>query len=262
MAVQNKNIHQLSLKEMPHISSLFQNWNETMIWSCLQGYMGNAYVSDSMNPSAAQVVVGDFCFFAGLPDRNLVHHIPTGFPSKEILMIPQSEEWSTLIEQVWNSDAVKIKRCAIKKEPDVFDRVTLQSYIDILPQEYILRMIDEEIYNQIMAEDWFRDLCSVFAGSEDYQRNGLGVAVLHNGIPVAGASSYTVYDKGIEIEIDTQPAYRRKGLALACGAKLILECLNRGLYPSWDAHDMRSVALAEKLGYHFDKEYTAYLVRI
>jgi len=43
---------------------------------------------------------------------------------------------------------------------------------------------------------------------------------------------------------------------------LILECLSWGLYPSWDAHDMRSVALAEKLGYHLDKEYTAYLVKI
>ena len=60
---------------------------------------------------------------------------------------------------------------------------------------------------------------------------------------VAGASSYTVYDGGIEIQIDTQLKHRRKGLAAACGAKLILECLERGLYPSWDAHDRRSAAL-------------------
>ncbi len=43
-------------------------------------------------------------------------------------------------------------------------------------------------------------------------------------------------------------------------AKLILECMDRGLYPSWDAHDMRSVALAEKLGYHLDKEYVTYII--
>ena len=29
---------------------------------------------------------------------------------------------------------------------------------------------------------------------------------------------------------------RNRGLASACGAALILECLERGLYPSWDAH--------------------------
>ena len=32
------------------------------------------------------------------------------------------------------------------------------------------------------------------------------------------------------------------------------------MYPSWDAQNPASAALAEKLGYHFDKEYTAYEV--
>ena len=41
---------------------------------------------------------------------------------------------------------------------------------------------------------------------------------------------------------------------------LILECLERGWYPSWDAQNKESVALAEKLGYHFDYEYVAYEV--
>lgn len=34
-----------------------------------------------------------------------------------------------------------------------------------------------------------------------------------------------------------------------------------GLYPSWDAANRESVALAEKLSYHFDREYTAYQVK-
>lgn len=75
---------------------------------------------------------------------------------------------------------------------------------------------------------------------------------------VAGASSYSRYKEGIEIEIDTKEEYRRKGLAYVCGAKLILECLKRDLYPSWDAQNKVSVALAEKLGYHFSHEYKAY----
>ena len=75
---------------------------------------------------------------------------------------------------------------------------------------------------------------------------------------VSGASSYSSYKDGIEIEIDTHKDYRRKGLAYACGAKLILACLEKGWYPSWDAHNKASVALAEKLGYHFDHAYTAF----
>lgn len=94
-----------------------------------------------------------------------------------------------------------------------------------------------------------------------YQKYGLGVVALKDGEPVSGASSYTSYNGGIEIEIDTREDHRRRGLAFACGAKLILECLARGWYPSWDAQNKWSAALAEKLGYHFDGEYTAYEVQ-
>lgn len=80
------------------------------------------------------------------------------------------------------------------------------------------------------------------------------------GVPVSGASSYSSYWEGIEVEVDTREEYRRRGLAYVCAAKLILECRNRKLYLSWDAHNMQSVALAEKLGYHYDHEYTAFSV--
>lgn len=82
-----------------------------------------------------------------------------------------------------------------------------------------------------------------------------------DGLIVSGASSYSAYRGGIEIEIDTKEEYRRRGLALACGAKLILECLDRGLYPSWDAHNRCSAALAEKLGYRLDYAYDAYEIQ-
>ena len=77
---------------------------------------------------------------------------------------------------------------------------------------------------------------------------------------MSGASSYTRYKEGIEIEVDTIETERRKHLAtIACSA-LILNCLEEGLYPSWDAQNMNSVRLAEKLGYEFDHEYVAYEV--
>ena len=87
---------------------------------------------------------------------------------------------------------------------------------------------------------------------------GLGVVLLKDGEVVSGASSYSGYIGGIEIEIDTREDYRRKGVAYICGAKLILECLDRKWYQSWDAQNRWSVALAEKLGYHFDHAYVAY----
>ena len=95
---------------------------------------------------------------------------------------------------------------------------------------------DELLFRLLQKGEWSHDLCSQFADYADYERRGIGVAALYQGTPVAGASSYTVYRGGIEIEIDTRVDFRRQGLATACGARLILNCLERGLYPSWDAH--------------------------
>lgn len=242
------------------IEPLFEGWQETMIWSCLQGYMGRAWADRRDNPTSARIIIGDFCFFAGSPNREMVGSMPRDCFSDVILMIPQNNYWSRLIEKEYNKNYVVTTRYAIKKEPDVFDRAKLSGYAQALPSGYELRRIDKRLFRILNRQKWSADFCSQFSGWPEYEKHGLGVVAVYEGNPVSGASSYTYYNGGIEIEIDTRRDHRRKGLALACGARLILECLERGLYPSWDAHDKRSVALAEKLGYHLDKPYTTYII--
>lgn len=250
----------LNKEDMQKIAPLFDGWEETLIWSCLQGYMGNAWVDDHKTPKSAQIIIADFCFFAGKPNAVLVKNIPASYPSQLILMIPQNQDWERLIEKAYSGKYQRTMRYATKKEPDVFDKEKLLSYINKLPKEYILSRIDEKLYHQVKLEEWSKDLCSQFPAYEDYKSRGLGFVILHEGKVVSGASSYTVFDQGIEIEIDTKEEYQRRGLALVCASRLILECLDRGLYPSWDAANKKSLDLAEKLGYHFDKEYVTYMI--
>lgn len=251
---------QIKKENMKNIAPLFNGWDETLIWSCLQGCMGMAWADNENNPKSAQIITGDFCCFAGLPNIELTKNIPEDHTSEFILMIPQNDKWSKMIENVYGEKCEKILRYAIKKEYDIFDKDLLSSFVNGLPKEYTIEMIDEDLFNKLKTEEWSYDLCSLFKSYDEYEKHGLGAVVINNGIPVSGASSYGYYDKGIEIEIDTKLEYRRKGLATACAAKLILDCLERNLYPSWDAHDLRSVALAEKLGYHLDKSYVTYVV--
>ncbi len=238
------------------ISKIFDNWNETLIWSCLQGIMGGIHT----NPveDAAMAILGDFAFYAGNPNEELVRFKPEDCKQDFIIMVPQNDEWGKLIEKCYGDKAKKVTRYAIKKEPDVFDVEMLKQVVLGLPDGYELKMIEKTEYNMCRENGWSRDLVSQYKDYETYKNLGLGVVVLKDGEVVAGASSYSTYDKGIEIEIDTRKDHRRKGLAYVCGAKLILECLDRSLYPSWDAQNKWSVALAEKLGYHFSHEYVAY----
>lgn len=130
-----------------------------------------------------------------------------------------------------------------------------------LPEGYELKAIDEKIYDMCLKEPVTRDFVSTFESKEEYLEIGRGMVILKSGRIVAGASSYTRYKEGIEIEVDTAEEERRKGLATVACAALILRCLEEGLYPSWDAQNRISVHLAEKLGYEFDHEYAAYEVK-
>ena len=63
-----------------------------------------------------------------------------------------------------------------------------------------------------------------------------------------------------EIEVETSPYYRRCGLATVVSAALVLECLERGLEPCWDAANPASAGLARKLGLESVGCYNAYVI--
>lgn len=251
----------VELKQTEKAAPLFEGWQETMLWSCLQKVMGSIYADSPDAPASAMALLGDFCFFAGKPDQELVLYAAGSCRPDFVIMVPQNEDWGALIEGCCQERAKKVSRYAIKKEPDIFDQDRLQAAVDQLPPGYELELIDEELFWRCKEIDLCRDWVALYEDYALYRSYGLGVVIRKDGEPVSGASSYSSYLGGIEIQIDTRKDHRRKGLAYICGAKLILECLKRGWYPSWDAQNRESVSLAEKLGYHFDREYTVYEVR-
>ena len=235
---------------MGQTAALFAQWEKPMVRACLQGRMGRVV---PWGEASALATIGDFCFLAGEPVRELLER------ADRPILVPGSEGWSRLIEEVLGERAAPFTRFAARRGPET-DTDRLKGFTESLPRGFSIRQIDKEIYFILMGEPWSKDLCGNFADAEDFLVQGLGFAVLREGKPVAGAASYAVCDGAIEIEIDTRPDFRRRGLARACGARLILECLDRGLYPGWDAHDSRSLSLAEQLGYQLDHPYTAYWV--
>ena len=243
---------------LPAVAPLFSGWQETLLYSCLEGRMGHAYAIGQPPFSAAQMIVGDFCFFAGVPNEALVRHFPAQ-RTAPLLMAARTPDWEGLIEAAWPG-CEKFTRYATQKTTAGFEHEKLLAYTQTLPAGCRLVPIGEALYQAALLQPWSRDLVSQFATYADYARDGLGVMALCDGQPVSGASSYTSWSGGIEIEIDTHPDYRRRGLARACGAQLMLNCLARGGYPSWDAHDLRSLSLAKTLGYLPAEPYVTYCV--
>jgi GNAT superfamily N-acetyltransferase len=242
----------------PQMAFLFKNWEDTMIYSCLQGIMGELYTDSLKIPESAMILLGDFCFLSGKPSTALVSSAFELSGKDFLILVPRTPDWHGLITEYYGLNAKKCTRYAIKKEPDIFDRAHLEHIIATLPGGYELHRIDQQLFAICRKSEWCRDFVAQYPDYHTFEQYGLGIVALKNGELVSGASSYSSYLNGIEIEVDTLKDYRRKGLAAACAAKLILECLERGWYPSWDAQNPWSVALAEKLGYHFDHEYIVY----
>lgn len=240
------------LKDTAKAERLFAGWQETLITSCLQRVMGKICVTDESAPRSAFAYVGCFGFFDGEPSAELVKSVPEGFS----ILTPPNRPWAELIEVIY-PEAEKTIRYAIRKDTH-FDVPALKNNLLLLPEGYELRQIDAELYDRCLENPATADFVSSFADKEAYLRDGRGVVIVKNGEIVSGASSYTRYKEGIELEVDTVEAERRKHLALVSCSALILNCLEEGLYPSWDAQNWDSVRLAEKLGYEFDHEYTVY----
>ena len=246
------------IEDLSTLVSLYEGWEESMIRSCFQGVMGEAYADDPEDPRSAIVYVNCFAFAAGKPNEALVAAWYGEKVDSFAIITARDASWHEIFEKVGKEKSRCVERYAIKKEKGIFDIKKLTRLAEQLSEEYELKPIDQEIYRQCMKYDWSVDFVHGYQTYEEYQKYGLGIVALRNGEVVSGASSYASYPGGIEVEVDTKEEYRRNGLATACAAKLILECLERKLYPSWDAQNKWSVALAEKLGYHYSHTYTAY----
>jgi GNAT superfamily N-acetyltransferase len=243
-------------EQTSQIAALFGNWPETLIWTCLEGLMGQIHVDDSQSPQSALALYGRqsfFAFLAGKPNADLLRKCE----GKDIILVPQDQAWADLIEEIYGNRVRSFIRYATKKGT-LFDREYLEGLVDSLPEGFEVTSINRSLYEACLAEAWSQDLVGNYIDFEQFLELGLGFVVLHKDQVVSGASSYASYSGGIEIEVDTREDCRGQGLATICAAKLILTCLERGLYPSWDAHTLTSLKLAEKLGYELDKAYQSY----
>ena len=233
----------------------FADWEDLdiSVIACLDKVMGKILADDPEQPKSVMAVIGDFAFCAGGPDLELVR----AKPDRWMLVVPQNDEWARLIESSF--PAYKRIRYAIRKDTK-FDREKLEAMVRALPEGYELRRIDDAIYEMCMADEDCRDFVSVFGSKEKFFELGRGFVVMKEGKIVAGASSYSRYRGGVELEVYTGKAERHKGIGSAVCAAMILSCLAAGLYPSWDAANMMSVRLAEKLGYELSHEYICFTV--
>lgn len=250
-------VYKVENKDRKKLYPIFKNMSDTLILSYIEGHMGEAYYVDDFK--VALIYVNPFVFLAGDINSDNIEELLKTIPDQSLLVV-ENEEFEKLIEERFKDKANKFKRYAFVRDINNFNYDYIKGCINKLSKDYVLKRIDEEVLENESFCNLSEDFIINFKSKEDFLKRGLGYVVLKDNEVISGATSFSIYDEGIEIEIDTHKDYRQKGLATIIAAKLIIECLDKGIYPNWDAANLTSVALAKKLGYVLHEEYDTYYI--
>ena len=100
-----------------------------------------------------------------------------------------------------------------------------------------------------------------YADFRDFSERGAGAAALYRGQAVAAASGFLTFGDQLELDICTDPGYRKQGLADHCTAEVMRQCRRKKLAIHWDAQNPASANLARGHGFRFAAEYAVYCLR-
>jgi len=223
------------------------------IAAVIEGGMGRAFADAQEEPCVALAVL-DFRFLAGDP---LHANAPLLFKQLQPgnVVVAPTPAWRQLVAATYPNALAVYRREAFQAEQ--FDVDQLKKFCQALPGGFELRQVRPDEVAQF-ATDLAPALIYNFRSPEEFITRGVGMGILHQGRFVSGACSAAVGGGKFEIEIQTRREFRRRGLARAVAAALILYGLEHGIEPCWDAANEPSSALARQLGFHPTGKYEAY----
>ena len=225
----------------------------------LEGSIGEIWVDDAASPQVAALVLPKLKLYimGGDVGHPAAREYLAGLPvfSKFLLVAPG---WKELLYEVQQGKIIILKRYAFSSES--LDVAKLEKIKGQLSENFNIERIDLPRAQQIAdaKNEMSEDHMFGFRSPEDFVERGFGYCALEDQKIVCIASAGVVCSKGIEIQINTDKKYRGQGLASAVGAALILESLEKGIDPNWDAASEISAGLAKKLGYTPEDEYDMY----
>jgi GNAT superfamily N-acetyltransferase len=224
----------------------------------LEAQMGQAFVDDPEQPTAYRISIGPFWYFAGDANGPGGQALLAEWPAYNLLM-PSPPAWADAARQTCGDRLVTFPRYSFSAEG--LSAAHLTNIIDAWPLRDRVIAVDAPLLARAAeGVETYVDLAD-FDSPDDFVTRGLGFVALDGERVMGAAYSSLVCSRGIEVSLYVDEPYRRKGVATALSAQLLLECLRQGRRPNWDAANLESCALAKKLGYIPTGSYDCYFYR-
>lgn len=232
------------------LARFFPGAEDVPLLSALAGHGGQAL--ESGDGQSALVISRGFVYLGGQVNERFFQAASAHFPPC-FLTFCGSPGWLRAAA-AWGAD-VPMTRFRLDA-PAAFDRSRLLALAEP-PAGYRLKTGDEETWRDCRKAAWSEDLVSLYEDPAEFARAGLMIAAYdEEGALAAGCGAYARTDAAAEIEIDTHPDHRRRGLARCCGAAFLLLCMEKGVTPHWDAMTEISRDLALRFGFEHPRPYS------
>ena len=218
--------------------------------------MGKVFADSQEEPHVALAIL-DFHFLAGDPLHANALLLFKLLPPGAVVIAP-TPAWQDLLAATYPNELTVYHREAFQAEQ--FDVDKLRRFCQALPSGFALRQVRLAEVMQFAT-----DLDPALVYNFSFPRR------VHDprhrpGHPASGHVCLrgilrSGWQGKLEIEIQTHRQFRRRGLARAVAAALILYCLEHGIEACWDAANEPSAALARQLGFHSTGKYEAYRLK-
>ena len=186
-----------------------------------------------------------FVYLDGEPEEESIDMVDSRFRNRPLVCLTKAWEEQIRIKY---PDAAICRRTMMKPAC----RFILPENIEV-PDGYRLAGMDEAAFEQ-----------HPFSHGENYpdwpafQAEGSGAVIYHDGEIAAAASSFLSLGREVELDVSAKESHRGKGLAAACIARMLQDCMERGIMVHWDAQNDASRRLAQKFGFEIEAGYSVY----
>ena len=227
------------------------------IEAILSGKWGEAFTDSLENPQYALLRLGGAHFLGGVPKKSSFNEISDLITRGKSIFLPDYK-WITEFKNVFGNELVSFKRTSISSKNLNLKRI--QEFKNQIQPKLELQQINPELVKKI-DNNLTKSLMKSYGTSDKFIANGIGFCILDHDKVVSAAFAFIKLNNDIEIQINTNSDYRRKGLATFVSSALIEYCLEHNLNPHWDSANEISFNLAIKLGYTNPIQYESYYLQ-
>jgi RimJ/RimL family protein N-acetyltransferase len=231
--------------------------SKAIVLAVFEGYhVGRVWVDRRERPRAALLgTASGFSYAAGDPAawgdparlREVILRELTADGALSLSLLTPA--WEPVLQEIGGAlPLVQVPRQEFDLDEERFAQLMREG--TALPPGFELRRYDRAAAAEVP------ELVRFWGDLDRFMARGIGFGVWHQGHAVSRCHAVLMGGGRVEISVDTDEAYRRRGLALAACGAFVAHCLSRGLEPVWTCWPDReaSMALARRLGFAWARQ--------